>query len=287
MALSLSDFILAGIQHSKVEFNGHVIEMSMEWIPSKKSYMYSIAPLINITNEGETKKCYYVYYTPSNNSLNGLTILYGQSKENCDLPQTRTGTYLLQLTDAIAMITGASKNNIQDEATITAQNCESIRFALYRIATGKTGMSWYEEHGYRPAEVALNEALFETIVEKRKDIRKESVESIIGVIYNNMLNVPVVIPGIQMLSKEKQEKMLLLKHRKNKEVADKRKETYSNMFKSYLHAPLIDAVQATDDCMHKALLLQLFNECIQYDINLVKYYTPTIKSTTYLFVNTM
>lgn len=271
MALTVEEFVLSGVSNSNVNFEGYVIEMSMEWIEDKKSYKYSIGPAQPFVSIND-KPCYYVYYTPHNQSLNGLTILFGQVKENCNLPQTRTGTYLLKLTDEIAKITGAVQSNIQDEAVVDVRGCKKSKFALYRIATGETGMSWYEDYGYRPSS-----SDFEQIVKTRLGIREQEVDTIILNLYKKELETPPVLPMTAMrnMTEERKNRLLAIKTRKNKQNATERKDVYREVFQEWTETPIREAIAKETDCEKLAKLLYMFNECIHYSHMLTKRYVAS------------
>lgn len=265
MALSLEEFILSTAAEANVIFEKHQIPLSMTWDASLQSYKYSIGPRPPFIQE---QPCYYVYYTPRTKALNGLTILLNQSKENCDLPQTRTGSFLLRLTDAIAAVLGASRCSIQDKSTVVVKDCKNTKFALYRIATKPLAQSWYEEHGYRP-----NDADFEKTLSTRKHYRSLYVKELIRLLHKRDMEMVPVIPGLGRLPADRQKRMLGIKKKKNTEAANQKQKKYTEALQQCLDMSLTDAVKTNNEDYYKLnLLLYLFNEFIHYDMALEKHY---------------
>lgn len=188
--IDLKTFILGGYAFAKVNYKNHVIPMTMTRHPEDPSIIaYTVEPMTVIKPVTEAL-CYKVLLYDKEHILDDLHILVGQSKENCNLPQKRTGKFLLQLTDDIARLTKATKNKIEDVSTIPVQGYTKFPFAPYQIITSDNALSWYEDHGYRPYNIDdkddpdYSEESFQKTVDLRKQIRDMTVSDMITMHYD-------------------------------------------------------------------------------------------------------
>lgn len=111
--------------------------------------------------------CYYVEYEPCDNLFQSVDLLVRDIKKTCFLPPERTGSKLLQLTDALARAYGASAITLYDASTVH-QNDTIIELPYLYMATHNPPLSWYEAWGYRPRNIS--QTAFDAIVAHRQQI---------------------------------------------------------------------------------------------------------------------
>lgn len=260
--MELCTFIARRLKLETVQFEGVPLQLQ------RTKHRYRILSPCDAPQKHTA--CYNAEYIPDSRTLKLHGVLMGVLRRLCQFDNVaRTGTFLMHFTDALAHCLGAETAELFDASTIVVRQTPGVPFAGYRILTHPSALSWYESLGFHSLLQPVS-----VLVKHRQQQRKLSVQDCLDAVLEHRLQ-KLETHKDQALDNAMLSQLESLKAK----YADKKEHLLAQQYEDTRHlqwvlaSPLEEAVDLLES-EWLPLLCSRFLEFIDYDVLLVKTYTP-------------